>query len=54
MLRDVKELLHTAAYHPVEIERILDPENPVFIKFDPVLGYELKDYVFQDGLNCEL
>ena len=51
MLRDVKELLHTAAYHPVEIDRVLDPANPCFVAFDPELGYELKDYVFQDGME---
>ena len=51
MLRDVKELLHTAAYHPAEIERVLDPEHPCFVAFDPELGYELKDYVFQDGME---
>jgi len=49
MLRDLKQLLETAAYYPAEIERILDPETPCFIKFDPVLGYELKDYDFNDG-----
>jgi len=51
MLRDVEELLHTAAYHPAEIDRVLDPENPCFVAFDPELGYELKDYVFQDGME---
>jgi len=49
MLRDVKELLHTAGYFPDEIERVLDPEHPCFVAFDPVLGYELKDYDFHDG-----
>lgn len=51
MLRDVKHLLHTAAYHPAEIERILDPDNPSFIDFDPVLGYVLRDYDFNDGMD---
>jgi len=27
-LRDVKELLYTAGYHPREIERILDRKEP--------------------------
>jgi len=54
MLKDLKELLYTAAYHEAEIERILDPDNPAFIAFDPVLGYELKDYYFNDGTDATL
>ena len=54
MLKDMKELLYLAGYHEAEIDRILDPENPAFIKFDPVLGYELKDYIFNDGMEGTL
>jgi len=54
MLRDVKELLYTAAYYPAEIERLLDPNHPSFIKFDAELGYVLKDYVFRDGMEDTL
>jgi len=54
MLRDVKELLHTAAYLPAEMDRQLDPDNPTFIEFDPVLGYVLKDYIFRDGMDDTL
>jgi hypothetical protein len=54
MLRDLKQLLHTAAYQPAEIERVLDPRQPCFIKFDPELGYELKDYIFRDGMRKTL
>ena len=46
---DVKKLLHTAAYHPDEIDRILDPEHPSFVEFDPQLGYILRDCEFKDG-----
>jgi hypothetical protein len=53
-LRNVRELLHTAAYFPREIERVLDRRRPCFVKFDPVLGYELKDYVFRDGMEQTL
>ena len=49
MLTDLTELLHTAAYHPQEIERVLDPAHPCFVQFDPELGYELRDYDFHDG-----
>lgn len=48
-LRDVRHLLETAAYHPAEIERILDPQAPCFVAFDPELGYVLKDSLFRDG-----
>lgn len=48
---DVKELLHTAAYHSIEIDRLLDPENPSFLIFDPELGYELRDCSFNDGMK---
>ena len=51
MLRDLRELLYTAAYHPAEIDRVLDPDTPCFVAFDPELGYELKDYAFHDGMD---
>lgn len=54
MLRDVRQLLETAAYHPAEIDRILDRRNPAFIAFDPELGYVLKDYIFRDGMEGTL
>ena len=49
MLKDLRQLLHTAAYYSAEIDRILEPAAPCFIKFDAELGYELKDYDFNDG-----
>ncbi|MBS3762977.1 MAG: hypothetical protein KGZ25_06710 [Planctomycetes bacterium] len=54
MSGDVKELLHTAAYLPEEIERLLDPDRPSFIDFDPELGYVLRDYAFRDGMEDTL
>ncbi len=54
MAINVKELLYTATYHPVEIERLLDPEHPSFVKFDPEIGYILKDYMFKDGMEDTL
>ena len=54
MLKDVKELLYTAAYYPEEIERVTNPEKPSFVKFDPELGYVLKNYVFRDGIDGTL
>ena len=48
---NIKKLLHTAAYHQIEIDRLLDPENPSFLTFDPELGYELRDCSFRDGMK---
>jgi len=54
MLRDVKELLHTAAYLPEEIEHFLDINEASFLEFDPVLGYIQTDYIFRDGIDDSL
>lgn len=53
-LKDIKELLHTAAYYPEEIARVLDRDNPSFLKFDPELGYTQIDHVFRDGIENTL
>ncbi|MCM8758425.1 MAG: hypothetical protein NC906_01445 [Candidatus Omnitrophica bacterium] len=53
-LNNVKHLLYTAAYYPEEIDRVLDKKEPCFIKFDPELGYVLKNYVFRDGMDSTL
>ncbi|MDP6631475.1 MAG: hypothetical protein QGH42_03990 [Kiritimatiellia bacterium] len=48
-LKDLKQLLHTCAYHRVEIDRYLDPDNPAILKFDPELGYLHQDHCMKDG-----
>ncbi len=53
-LKDVRQLLHVAAYYPEEIGRVLDRRNPCFVKFDSELGYVLKNYVFRDGMENTL
>ncbi len=50
----VREVLDAAAYHKVEIDKVLDKKNPSFLKFHPVLGYTLHDYVFRDGMRKTL
>ena len=50
-LKNIKQLLHTAAYHPVEIERLLDPKQPAILKFDPELGYLHRNHAMQDGMD---
>jgi len=51
MTLNVEKLLHTAAYHQIEIDRLLDPKKPSFLYFDPALGYRIKDYAFRDGME---
>jgi hypothetical protein len=51
MVRDVKHLLHTAAYHPTEIARFLDPKNPAILEFDPELGYLHRNHCMVDGMH---
>jgi hypothetical protein len=51
MTLNVQKLLHTAAYHQIEIDRLLDPRHPSFLTFDPMLGYRIKDYAFRDGME---
>ena len=51
---NVKDVLHTAAYHEVEIEKVLSKENPSFLEFDPVLGYVMHDHAFNDGMKGTL
>lgn len=54
LLRDVRQLLYTAAYHPREIESFLRVQSRSFLKFDPELGYLQTDYVFRDGMGGTL
>lgn len=50
-LKDLKQLLHQAAYHPIEIERYMDPKNPAILKFDSELGYIHQNHCMKDGQN---
>jgi len=50
-LRDLKQLLYTAAYHPHEIENFLNIDKKSFLTFDPELGYIQTDYIFRDGME---
>ena len=50
----VRDVLDAAAYHEVEIDKVLSTENPSFLQFHPVLGYTLHDYVFRDGMRKTL
>jgi len=50
-LKDLKQLLHQAAYQPIEIERYMDPRNAAILKFDPELGYLHQNHCMQDGAD---
>jgi len=50
-LKDLKQLLYQAAYHPVEIERYMDPEHPAILEFDAELGYLHRNHCMKDGMD---
>ena len=54
MTFNVRDVLDAAAYYEVEIDKVLDRDNPSFLQFDPVLGYTLHDSVFRDGMRKTL
>lgn len=53
-LKDLKQLLHQAAYHPIEIARYMqhmNPKNPAILEFDPELGYLHRPHCMIDGMD---
>ena len=54
MALDVKELLRTTAYRKIDMDSLLDPAHPPFLRFDPELGYVFVDFVMRDGVNDSL
>jgi hypothetical protein len=50
-LKDLRQLLYTAAYRPAEIERLLDPKHPAILRFDAELGYLHRDHCMSDGMD---
>ncbi|MDP7132956.1 MAG: hypothetical protein QF437_20845 [Planctomycetota bacterium] len=47
----LRELLEESVISREMIDRFLDPDAPVWAKFDPELGYLLKDCVLKDGVD---
>ena len=47
----VRELLTATAFRPVDVEEMLDPERPSFVRFDPELGYVPSDIIMRDGMD---
>jgi len=50
----VEELLARTAYRESDVDRLLDPEHPSFLRFDPYLGYVFIDFVMRDGVDHSL
>ena len=50
----VRDVLDAAAYHKIEIDKVLSKDNPSFLEFDPVLGYIMHDHAFNDGIQKTL
>ncbi len=50
-LKNLKQLLHQGGYHPIEIERYMDPKNPAILEFDAELGYLHRNHCMKDGMN---
>jgi hypothetical protein len=50
-LKDMKQLLYTAAYQPQEIDRFLNPKKPTILQFDPELGYLHNNHCMKDGMD---
>ncbi len=51
MAVDVKELLATTAFRPIDMEALLDPNRPTYVKFDPEVGYVPSAIVMKDGVD---
>ena len=47
----IREFLNKATPRREEVETYLDPGKPNWAKFDPELGYTLRDNILKDGVN---
>ena len=45
----VKDVLYATAFRKIDVENLLNPHNPSWVRFDPVLGYVPDDIVMKDG-----
>ena len=48
---DMDTLLRAVVYRDVDVEKLLDPTRPSWVRFDPDLGYVPADIVMRDGLD---
>ncbi|MHC4716467.1 MAG: hypothetical protein ACYS5V_05815, partial [Planctomycetota bacterium] len=48
---DVKTLLTTSAFRPRDMDALLDPNEPTYVRFDGDMGYVPSDVVLKDGVD---
>ncbi len=48
---DVRTILQKTTFRKMDVEALLDPQQPSWVKFDPELGYVPSDFVMQDGMD---
>jgi len=51
MSEDVRKLLEKTAFRSIDVEQLLDPNRPTWVKFDPELGYVPDNVVMRDGVD---
>jgi hypothetical protein len=47
----INKILRTTTYREIDVEALLDPSHPSWVKFDPELGYVPDDVVMRDGID---
>lgn len=47
----IREILTTVAYRKIDVDALLDPDHPMWVAFDPELGYVPADVVMKDGMD---
>ena len=48
---NVKTVLNRTTFHKRDLDALLDPREPSWVKFDPEFGYVPSDFVMQDGMD---
>lgn len=51
MSDDIRKLLTTTAFRRKDVDELLDPNIPSYVRFDPELGYVPDDVVLRDGMD---
>lgn len=47
----LRDILRKTAYRPIDVENLLDPNQPSWVRFDPELGYLPDSITMQDGMD---
>lgn len=47
----VREILNATCFRKIDVEALLDPDHPMWIAFDPEIGYVPADVVMKDGMD---